>query len=247
MDLKIMTWNAKDWKNKKEELCKRVHDYDINIITETKNRDKDRFCISGYITITKNRRSGLITGAGGVAMLIKKGIKFEEIKNIQVNSNNIEALGVRIKGLDRAINLIGIYRKPGETEQPGVWKRLVESSGDIESLILTGDFNAHNRVWNCEQTDKNGEILMEELEEKNMFVVNSDTLTRIGEGGTRPSNLDLIFSSDRLFSLMKHKQGDDTWGSDHFPVSCEINVKKCPYRKLTNRISRKKTIGGTMK
>lgn len=56
------------------------------------------------------------------------------------------------------------------------------------------DFNAHNRAWNCEKkTDRNGEILQEEMEDRDMYVVNRDILTRIGERGRRYSNLNSNF------------------------------------------------------
>lgn len=64
-----------------------------------------------------------------------------------------------------------------------------------------GDFNAHNQIWNCHSTDINGERLYEEMENKDMWIINKDTLTRIGEGGKRASNLDLMFCSNDIFMI----------------------------------------------
>lgn len=55
-----------------------------------------------------------------------------------------------------------------------------------------GDFNAHNRMWNCEMIDANGEKLAEEMEEMNMFLVNGDTKSRMGESNVKPG-LDVCF------------------------------------------------------
>lgn len=55
MEIKILLWNARGWRNKKDELIKRVQQYDICVITETKNKINENFKISGYITIIKNR------------------------------------------------------------------------------------------------------------------------------------------------------------------------------------------------
>lgn len=44
------------------------------------------------------------------------------------------------------------------------------------------DFNIHNSIWNCDEMDRNGKLLEEEMEEKNMYILNQDTKTRIGEG-----------------------------------------------------------------
>lgn len=53
METKILLWNARGWRNKKDELIKRVQQYDICVITETKNKINENFKISGYITIIK--------------------------------------------------------------------------------------------------------------------------------------------------------------------------------------------------
>lgn len=78
------------------------------------------------------------------------------------------------------------------------------------------------------------------MEEKDLYVVNRDTLTRVGEGGRRHSNLDLCFSSEELLYIIKHKQLEDIWGSDHYPIEFVIGITKRIYKKKTNRLSTKK-------
>lgn len=34
MNYKILLWNAREWRNKKEELYEEMQDYDINVITK---------------------------------------------------------------------------------------------------------------------------------------------------------------------------------------------------------------------
>lgn len=110
-----------------------------------------------------------------------------------------------------------------------------------DGIIMMGDFNAHHMIWNCCDTDKNGENLFEELEEKEIYVINSDTLSRMGEIGQRDSNIDLIFSSHNVLNLIDYKQEEDTWGSDHYPLEFQISLNRKVYRKKSNRISTKKT------
>lgn len=45
-----------------------------------------------------------------------------------------------------------------------------------ESLILVGDFNVHHTAWNCDNIDVNGERMLEEFEDEDMFVVNYDNI-----------------------------------------------------------------------
>lgn len=76
---------------------------------------------------------------------------------------------------------------------------------------------------------------------KTFFIINHDTKTRIGEVGQRNTNIDLIFSNSKIFSLIKYKQEEESWGSDHIPISfvCETDYRV--YRKKTNRTLKERT------
>lgn len=89
---------------------------------------------------------------------------------------------------------------------------------------MVGDFNAHHTVWNCKTTDVNGERLLEEFEDEDMFVENYDTMSRIGEIGQRSSNLDLIWCNSKILDMVTYCLGED---SDHYPVffKCDITYK----------------------
>lgn len=82
---------------------------------------------------------------------------------------------------------------------------------------------------------------MDAMEECDLFLVNRDTLSRVGEGGRRNSNLDLGFCSEVLLDVVEYSQKDDTWGSDHFPIEFDVGMELKTYRKKTNRISTKRT------
>lgn len=47
------------------------------------------------------------------------------------------------------------------------------------------------------------------MKKKGMHVVNFDTLSRIGEGGVRLANLDLMFASEDIVDIIGYKQLDD--------------------------------------
>lgn len=52
MLIKALMWNARA--NNDAELWKRIQDYDIGIITETKSKREDHFRVPGYDLVTKN-------------------------------------------------------------------------------------------------------------------------------------------------------------------------------------------------
>lgn len=87
------------------------------------------------------------------------------------------------------------------------------------------------------------------MDEEDMYIVNEDTLSRMGEIGQNSSNIDLIFTSRGIIDKIQYEQEEDNWGSDHFPIRATIQIEyeKNQYTKVTNRISRKKTNWGQYK
>lgn len=82
---------------------------------------------------------------------------------------------------------------------------------------------------------------MEEFEEKDLFIVNDNTKSRMGFTGQRDSNIDLIFSSGDMLNYIEYSQERDCWNSDHFPIMFKISIGYNTYEKRTNRLSTKKT------
>lgn len=108
-------------------------------------------------------------------------------------------------------------------------------------IIITGDFNAHYVLWNCKGCDYNGEMLLKDMEDKNLYIVNKDTKSRIGNIAQKDSNLDLMFCSADMIGLIEYQQMEDPWDSDHFPIEFHIGINIRRYKKRTTRITNKKT------
>lgn len=153
----------------------------------------------------------------------------------------ISMCGVRIQGDKSWINIICIYRRPNAHVRVGAWKDILKNVNEREATIVAGDFNAHHTSWNCEKTDSMSERLMEEFDSIELFVVNDDTKTRIGEVGQADSNIDLIFANDKAMDMIKISIAEETWGSDHFPLFFELGIDRRIYKKISHRISNKRT------
>lgn len=242
MVIKILVWNAKGLRNKKAELENKVKDYNFAVITETKAISTKSINIAGYEVLRKESKINNNTRTREVAIYIKKGIKTEIIKNIRNTSSNIDAIGVKVKILEgNSINIVGVYRRPYGIEKSGTWSNIINSIKDEERVIIAGDFNAHHQVWNCPKTDKNGEKLLDEIEEEEIFIINTQTLSRQGNFNQRSSNIDLITGSRKIVQDSSYYQIDDTWGSDRYPIEVTINETCDEYSKKSFRISTKKT------
>lgn len=227
---------------KKEEVSRQVDEYDIIAITETKIKTKDQIYFKGYESHFQGRKVGVgnVT-AGGIVLLIKQGIKYTRLPIKGNISKNCETMGLKTNIGNKDVNIVLVYRRPGQIEKKNSWKQLIRDNRGKGEFILIGDFNAHNRTWNCATTDANGVILANETEEEGLYLINGDTMSRMGEGNDKDSNLDLMFATKGVVDTIKYRQEEDSWGSDHFPVEFEIGQKVEIYRKRTNRISLKRT------
>lgn len=71
------------------------------------------------------------------------------------------------------------------------------------NIIIAGDINAHNVIWNYDNMDRNGEILQEEMEERNMIIDNDEIKSRTGKEEVRNLNIDLLFATRNIYQYLK--------------------------------------------
>lgn len=244
MEIKIMLWNCGGWRNKHDEMRKRLReeDVDIGIITETKMGEDDKIRMTGYDIARQERRTGAGKG-GGVMILIKKKIKWENIQSKEIGGekDNMEIKGIRIKSEEKCLNVVGIYRKSGTKTVKNEWESMIENVETGQLWLMAGDYNAHSKNWNCLRNNKVGIDLNEAMEDKGLYVVNESTSSWLGDNRRKASNLDLAFTTEEIYDRIKYKQGKDTWGSDHYPIFFKIELKRKAYKKKGFRISTSKT------
>ncbi|RLU22925.1 hypothetical protein DMN91_005203 [Ooceraea biroi] len=122
----------------------------------------------------------------------------------------MECVGIDVSLGNKTVSIIGVYKRPEGNVSREEWSRFVQRRGKNEEIILAGDFNSHNRSWNSEVTDRNGEQLWEGMEENDLYLVNGDTQTRIGEVNRRSNNLDLMFETEHIWREVDYDQIDDS-------------------------------------
>ena len=72
--------------------------------------------------------------------------------------------------------------------------------------VWCGDFNAHNSLWGSSQTDSNGDVVEEMLEERSLFCLNDGQKTRIDVNRGTQSCLDLTLVTDSLVKSCECKR-----------------------------------------
>lgn len=177
-------------------------------------------------------------GMGGVAIFFRNDFIVEKLDRQGKDIEGVEWTGCRIKSENGHLNIIGVYRRPRQAIRRIKWNKLLNGINDNEGVIIAGDFNAHNRIWNCKNMDRVGDELQEDM--LDTYIINRDTESRVGEGNQCNSNINLIFVSENLIDKIYYEQDQDTWQSDHFPIKFELSVNSRVYKKSTNRISTKK-------
>lgn len=92
-NLKIVSWNARGIRNKKDELFHFLdkHNFDVCLLSETWLKSKCSLKNRNYYCYRNDRRTGR---GGGVAILIKKNIQHQLLP--PQNTSLIENIGVKI-------------------------------------------------------------------------------------------------------------------------------------------------------
>ena len=119
-NLRILYWNARSLKQKKEELKKMLQNVDVFVCVETwlhdaanwiDNDDNNMtFDVSGFKTFRKDR---LNRQGGGILILIRSHFAYSVIKNLTSPDNTVEIAGLTINNIKQPIDIIACYRAPG--------------------------------------------------------------------------------------------------------------------------------------
>ncbi|RMZ94334.1 RNA-directed DNA polymerase from mobile element jockey-like, partial [Brachionus plicatilis] len=229
--LKIFHWNCNYFLNKKEVLELEIQKLqpDIILLNEIKldeNRANYYLNFPAYVSIHRCRN---IRG-GGVAILIKKEIDFIQIYDLDLFNSEIVSIKINSKNscLKKDIFLFSFYNPPSQKLNKSIFEFINQN---YEHFIIAGDLNSRTSVIDS-NTNENGKILENILENPSFLLINSNTPTFTIPNRGYTSVLDLIITSSNLgpyindFSVL-----EDDLGSDHFPIllSLDLELYKTSY------------------
>lgn len=222
-------WNCNSIKNKKIELKNFLNNYNPLIVSlnETKSDNIGDLVFKNYNVIRKDKNSR----SGGVAILIKEGIRFEQ-SNIY-DKFNLQLLTLKIFiNPTNQFHFISWYHPPNE-KLPDA--KFFKELGKLKRFILTGDLNAKHKAWFASRENELGKSLEKILSKsKNISIVKNKTPTHFSTHRTYDI-LDLILTSSQLLKkiteikVLKHELS-----SDHFPINFRLKLnEKFEYEKNT--------------
>lgn len=193
-----------------------IHKPDIFFLIETllKPHNKINFRNPEYRLYRQDRPGD--TGGGGIALLIKNGIKF---KILQQNNSSIEHIAIPF---DSKIKIVGAYNPPDNKLTLTDFHNLFNSHNKV---LVVGDLNCRHPQWDqyANYPNANGNTLTKfcDYSECNIFHTTEPTHFPFQTNHT-PSTIDLAIGKN-INNLTKIKTLTD-FNSDHDPILININI-----------------------
>lgn len=219
-----MQWNIRGVFNNLENL-RYFLDHcspDILFLNETWFRASDPFTHKGYVIYREDRADGY----GGIATFIKARISH----NVIQVSNNLLPPQCHFQGffLDQLELYIGnIYLHPNSKLIDTSWEHLINLLQ--RPFILMGDFNSQHYLWGSNFCNRNGNIIANCCETKNIIVLNDGSSTRLNRPNQNRSILDLTLVTQSIASKCEWFRMEDVGHSDHYPTCCSFYHDIVPY------------------
>ena len=225
MKNKIISWNCQGINAKKLNLQNIIIEKqpDIICLQETQINPNDTVPnFKGYQSYFYKRPT--VTRAhGGTGILIRPQIP-QEFINI---TTGIQATIVKVT-IDHPLSICSIYISEEDWRQTNK----AEIANFIKNIpnpkIITGDWNARNKLWFSNINCKKGLDLEEIFDELDMIVIDEDKDTHISTAYGSTSHIDISIVSPSLRSKISWSTLDDTYNSDHFPIEMEIETNPTP-------------------
>ena len=194
----------------------------IICLNDTRLTKSKSLKIKGYKTLRKDHFSGKAR-AGGVAILVKNGLRFSE-----VTCDISEMLLIEIE-TDGCILRVGtLYLHPGEIIHQQHFDTALQGNAQTRmTTVLMGDLNAHTGLGKRRKLDRAG-VALNNLAETNGFrIANDDSPTFYATNCNSSSCIDICLIKSHASSMTGYWKTDGECGSDHLitSLSLEFNAR----------------------
>lgn len=228
--LKVLQINIRSLWTRKDilETFIEKHNIQITIVCETwlKNNNIN---FKNYNLINKNRDDGY----GGVAILIKKDIKFNPIP--QNNYSPLETIETEIEWNNKTIKIISIYINPKTNLKhcKRQFQQLLIDNNNVKYTLIGGDINCHNQLWEHQsKNDRKGKAIAELITDNpNYTILNDGNPTYYNLSKNYSSAVDITLTSTELSKLTDWNIAENLT-SDHMAIITEIRQNN---NQITNK------------
>lgn len=226
-----MQWNCQSLMNKLSEFQHRTNNFDIILLSETWLQKKDNINIKNFDIIRKDRST---KKGGGVAILIRNGIKYQRT-SVEYNCNGqIELCSINLFINNEKWLIISCYKSPDNNITENNWKKFLDQFNN-KKILIAGDLNAHHHLWGDEKIDTQGKRIYNAIDDTNLFFLNQGKKTYKSRQFNTETAIDITIIDCSTITSFNWDVNDETWGSDHYPIF--INLNERPDKKIINKAS----------
>ena len=200
--LRIIQWNCRGLINKKGNLERILHNYDVVLLNETWLQNKTNFFLKNFNIIRKDRPNHI---GGGLIIAIREDIPFTQTTIYEV-PHFLETLAISIPSNWGELLIITLYRNPRTPNNSINWNTFFDSfSSHFPSIIIGGDFNCHHQSWGWVHSSPCGNKLLDAIENSTLSILNDGSPTRFTRPSEAKSAIDLTIVSGNLIPLSTWK------------------------------------------
>ena len=213
----IMQWNARSLIENGQEfkhmLAGLEEKTEIICIDETWLKPRLDFIIRDINVKGKIER---IQQEGGVQLSLEMGVGIEEVITV------LECVTTEVWTNQGKITIVNLD-SPCFHLEDNHFQEIVDKIS--EPVVWVGDFNAHNELWGSKKRNRNGKIVEEFIDKKQLVVLNDGRPTWFRTSRTGLPSIDITIASAELASISRWETMDlYTVGSDHVPIICKFGI-----------------------
>ena len=214
----IIQWNCRGLKANFDELSLLInkHKPAALCLQETFLKEDDTISLKFHSIYNKIYTEGN-KAQGGVSVIVNNSVPH---RHIQLDTS-LQAVAVRLS-LHNTITLCSLYLPPNKPIHQGSLDDLISQLP--QPFLLVGDFNAHNTIWGCTDTNRRGDQIENFMSVNSLSFLNDPSAkTYLHPASGSYSSIDLSFCSPVLLPDFSWRCLEDTCGSDHFPIILNEN------------------------
>lgn len=205
----IFQWNCNGLRGKSGDFRKLVAQYKFPILCISEARSEPGFRLANYVVYTSLRANG----PSRAMICVRKDIP----SMLVASSAGVAPEFVRCKVIfgKLTMSVVSAYLQPQCAIPATELADMCRPDGS--PIVICGDFNAHNKLWNGTTSDSRGRQVERVLNAFDFTLLNDGSPTFL-RGHSYSSVLDLTFCSSDLAAGADWSTDADTRGSDHYPI-----------------------------
>ena len=220
MFLIILQWNSRSLTSNGQEFKKFVENLSdkphVICVQETWLKPQWDFVMYGYTAKRNDRETG---NGGGVATFVKNGVSYNLVKI----GKEQESIVIKVWSGKSSITIVNYYN-PCNRLSTDILK---DASGPTQGKVIwCGDFNAHSTLWGSNNTDANGSVIEEFIDDMGLVCINDGRGTRYNSTQNTESVIDLTLTSTVIAGVSTWDVlNQSTVGSDHYPILVKVGIE----------------------